>query len=154
MLRTLLTTGMALLLLSLPASDTADETPKETKPKETKPKETKPKETKPSGRPLSKEELMKKKLELSQQMLAALAINDLDKTAQLAEGLLDVRRALSWRVIKTEMYDALSDDYARALTGIIKAAKEKNYESAKLNYLGMTMSCFNCHTYVRDRKDS
>jgi hypothetical protein len=87
-------------------------------------------------------------------MLGALSVNDLEKAGKLAEGLLDVRSGLSWRVIKTEMYETLSDDFARSLKGIVKAAKEKNYESAKLNYMGMTMSCFNCHTYVRDRKDS
>jgi hypothetical protein len=137
------------VLLILPAPGTADETPKDGKPKDGKSKDGKPK-----AAPLSKEELMKKKLELSQQMLGALSVNDLDKAGKLAEGLLNVRSALSWRVIKTEMYDTLSDDFARSLKGITKAAKEKNYEAAKLNYLGMTMSCFNCHTYVRDRKDS
>jgi len=151
MLRKLITIGLAVLLGLLPASGNAEDSPKD---KDAKPKTGKPKDAKPKERPLSKEELMKKKLELSQQMLAALAVNDLDKTAQLAQGLLDVRSALSWRVIKTEMYDALSDDYARALKAILKAAQDKNVESAKLNYLGMTMSCFNCHTYVRDRKDS
>ena len=28
--------------------------------------------------------------------------------------------------------------------------KDKNLEAAKLNYLGMTLACFHCHTYVRD----
>jgi hypothetical protein len=139
MRRCLFTVGISLVLLSLPAPDLTAADPK-AKDKE--------------ARPLTKEELMKKKLELSQQLLGALSINDLEKSSKLAEGLLDVRNALSWRVIKTEMYDTLSDDFARALKGIVQAAKDKNYESAKLNYLGMTMSCFNCHTYVRDRKDS
>jgi len=33
-----------------------------------------------------------------------------------------------------------------------KAAKDKNLEQAKLSYLGMTLCCFNCHTYVRDQR--
>lgn len=108
----------------------------------------------PKARPKSKEELMKRKLELSQGLLASLTLNDLTKAGRQAKDLLEVRKEIAFKVIKSEMYETLSDDFARAAQQIVKAAADDNREAAKLAYLGMTMSCFNCHTYVRDRKDS
>lgn len=97
---------------------------------------------------------MKRKLELSQGLLASLTLNDLTKAGRQAKDLLEVRKEIAFKVIKSEMYETLSDDFARAAQQIVKAAADDNREAAKLAYLGMTMSCFNCHTYVRDRKDS
>ncbi|MGL4555479.1 MAG: hypothetical protein ACRC33_30285, partial [Gemmataceae bacterium] len=107
----------------------------------------------PKERPKTKAELMKRKLELGQQLLASLTGNDLAKAGKEASELLAVRKEIAWKVIRSEMYEALSDDFARSAQQIVKAAKDDNLEAAKLAYLGMTMSCFNCHAYVRDKKD-
>jgi hypothetical protein len=110
----------------------------------------------PAGKakPKTTAELMKRKLELGQQLLASLTTNDLARASKQAKELLEVRKEASWKAVKSEMYDTLSDDFARAAQQIIKAAKDDNREAAKLAYLGMTMACFNCHTYIRDRKDT
>jgi hypothetical protein len=106
----------------------------------------------PKEKPRTKQELMKRKLELGQQLLASLTMNDLGKASKQAEELLRIRKDPAWKVFKSPEYEALSNDFNRTAEGIIKASKEKNLEAAKLHYLGMTMACFNCHTYVRDRK--
>ncbi len=95
-------------------------------------------------------ELMAKKLELSQKILAALVMNDLDKAAKHAEGLLQVRKDISFMIIKTKDYEFWGDEFTKSAEKIIKAAKEKNFDTAKLGYLEMTLNCFHCHTYVRD----
>ena len=95
-------------------------------------------------------ELMRRKLDYAQQLLEALALNDLDKAEKSAAGLIRVRKEVAWMVVKTKEYEVWSDEFNRNLDGVIKAAKDKNLEAAKLSYLGMTMSCFHCHTYVRD----
>jgi hypothetical protein len=43
-----------------------------------------------------------------------------------------------------------SEEFTIAAEDLIKAAKSRNLEAAKLQYLGMTMACFHCHTYTRD----
>lgn len=98
--------------------------------------------------------LMKKKLEYNQKVLEALTLNDLKKVAEEAQNLVQVRKEAGFRAIKTPEYEMFADDFQRAADAMIKAAREKNLEAAKLHYLGMTLSCFNCHAYVRDVKKS
>jgi hypothetical protein len=43
-----------------------------------------------------------------------------------------------------------SNDFRFNAETLIQNAKDKNLEGAKLAYLGMTLSCFHCHAYVRD----
>jgi len=102
--------------------------------------------------PKKVQELMHKKLEYSQKVLEGLAINDLKTVIENAEELRRVRKEAAWRVIPTAEYELWGDEFNRSLEGMIKAAKDKNLEAAKLDYLGMTMACFHCHTYVRDMK--
>jgi len=108
----------------------------------------------PKEKPKTKQELMKRKLELGQQLLASLSLNDLGKAAAQAQELLVIRKNPAWKVHKTETYELFSAQFSRSAEGIVKASKDKNLEAAKLHYLEMTMTCFNCHTYVRDMKES
>lgn len=107
---------------------------------------------KPKPRPLTTAELMKKKLELSQQLLASLTLNKLSEAGKQADALLKLPDDPAWKVKKTGLYTAFSEEFTRSLKGISSAAKDKNLEKAKLHYLGLTMTCFNCHSYVRDPK--
>jgi hypothetical protein len=105
------------------------------------------------ARPKTRQELMKRKLELSQKLLESLTLNDLAKAGEQAKELLAIRKDPAWKVFKTEIYEEFSSQFSRSAEGIVKASKEKNLEAAKLHYLGMTLGCFNCHSYVRDRKE-
>jgi len=96
--------------------------------------------------------LMRRKLENSQKILEALTLNDLDAAGRHASDLLKLRKDPNFRVIKTPEYELWSDQFTRSAEDLIKAAKDKNLEAGKLSYLGMTLSCFHCHTYVRDFK--
>jgi hypothetical protein len=99
-------------------------------------------------------ELMEKKLKHAQQLLAALVHNDLKKAGKEAEELQRVRKQAGWFIYQTKDYEMWSDEFATSAEQIIKAAKDGNPDSAKLGYLQMTMTCFNCHTYVRDLGDT
>jgi hypothetical protein len=106
----------------------------------------------PKVKPKTKKELMKRKLVLGQELLASLTLNELDKAAAQAEELLALPRDPAWKMVKTEAYQGYISDFKRATQGIIQASKDRNLEAAKLNYLGLTMTCFHCHAYVRDGK--
>ena len=97
-------------------------------------------------------ELMRRKLDNAQKVLEALALNDLQGAAKHSEELIKIRKEAAFKIVKTVEYEIWSDEFDRAAMGIVKAAKDKNLEAAKLSYLGMTMACFHCHTYVRDLK--
>jgi hypothetical protein len=97
--------------------------------------------------------LMGKKLDHSQKLLAALVTNKLDEAGKEAENLIKIRKEVAWMIHKTKEYELWSDEFNRSAEKIIKAAKDKNPDAAKLGYLEMTQSCFHCHTYVRDLGD-
>ena len=99
------------------------------------------------------QELMSKKTGHSQKVLDALMKNDMAAAAQHAEELLRIRKEAAWYLVKTDVYELWSDQFAASAEKIMGAAKEKNYEVAKLGYLEMTMVCFNCHAYIRDLPD-
>ena len=42
------------------------------------------------------------------------------------------------------------NDFTKSAEKIVQGAKDLNLDTAKLGYLEMTLTCFNCHTYVRD----
>jgi len=115
----------------------------------------KPPDKKADAKPDRKKvkELMSQKTTHSQKVLESLMKNDLPAAAKHAEELVRVRKEAAWFVVKTEVYKLWSDQFSSGAEKIIKAAKEKNPEVAKLGYLEMTMVCFNCHSYVRDLGD-
>ncbi len=98
-------------------------------------------------------ELMDKKLELSQKLLAALVINDLDKAQLHAQALQKIREDAAWIVVNTDDYKIWSREFATCNEKIIKATRDKNQDAAQLGYLELTMTCFHCHAYVRDLGD-
>jgi hypothetical protein len=109
----------------------------------------------PAKKPEKKtvKELMGRKLEHSQKLLSAQVTNDLDKAGREAEALIRVRKEVAWMIYKTKDYDIWSNEFNTSAEKIVKASKEKNLDVAKLAYLEMTMTCFHCHTYVRDLGD-
>jgi hypothetical protein len=79
--------------------------------------------------------------------------NDLGKASSQAQQLIRIRKDPAWKVLKTATYEEFSSQFNRSAGMLIKASKDKNLEAAKLHYLEMTLTCFRCHTYVRDLKD-
>ena len=96
------------------------------------------------------QELMAQKTGHSQKVLDALMKNDMAAAARHAEELLRIRKEAAWYLVQTDVYHLWSDQFTASAEKIIGAAKEGNYEVAKLGYLEMTMICFNCHAYIRD----
>jgi hypothetical protein len=116
------------------------------------PKRSTPDDKKAAPKPDRKKvrELMGQKAEHVHKLLDALMKNDLAEAGKQAEELLRIRKEASWYLVKTDVYNLWSSQFTADAEKIVKAAKEKNFEVAKLGYLEMTMTCFHCHTYLRD----
>jgi hypothetical protein len=95
-------------------------------------------------------ELMFRKLENSQKLLAAICLNDLDSVTKHGQTLIQLSKEAEWKVYKTPQYEMNSEDFRSTAEKLVSNAKEKNLEGAKLAYLEMTLTCFHCHKYVRD----
>jgi hypothetical protein len=93
--------------------------------------------------------IMHLKLEYSQAILAALAIEDFDKLAQNAQNLSLLSLESNWNVLTTEEYIQQSAAFRRACGVIQEAAHEKNVDRAALGFMDLTVRCVECHKYLR-----
>jgi hypothetical protein len=93
---------------------------------------------------------MRKKLEATQKLMEGLAIEDYELIGQGARQLEGISAAADFAVVKEALYTQHADEFRRTVAKIQKGAKEKRLDSAALGYMDMTMSCIECHKFVRN----
>ncbi len=94
--------------------------------------------------------IMQQKLGHAQKLLEGLAIKDFAIIEKHADELGILSKRAEWLVLKTPEYTRHSDDFRRHCETMSRMAKEKNLDGCALAYVQMTMSCVNCHKYVRE----
>jgi cytochrome c556 len=104
-----------------------------------------------SKRNRAAKEFMRDKLELSQRVLEGLATEDYDLIIAKGTRLSAMSKEVDWRVFENPDYDQQSATFRRQVDSLVKAAKDKNLDSATLAYVRMTMSCVDCHKLVRGK---
>ncbi len=107
-------------------------------------------ETQPDGL----KPFMKRKLELSKNVVEALVTEDYEKLAKNAQGLSLLSMESGWNVFTTGEYVQQSADFRRAVQVIIDASHEKNIDRAALGYVNLTVRCVECHKYLRKHHPS
>jgi len=115
-----------------------------------KPAEKATEKEKPRGKKAAMQAFMRKKLEASQSVIEGLALEDFDLIAKGAKQLKTTSAAAEFLVIHDPLYSEYADDFRRIADKMEKAAKEKRIDGATLAYMDMTMSCVECHKYVRN----
>lgn len=98
------------------------------------------------------QKLMTKKLECAQKVLEGMAVNNFDLVAKNADELIQVSKAVEFRVLKTPQYEQNSNDFRRAAETLIAQAKAKNTDGVALAYVDLTLSCVRCHKHVREER--
>ncbi len=96
-------------------------------------------------------EFMREKLELSQRVLEGLATEDYDLIIAKGTSLSAMSKQADWRVFENPDYDQQSTTFRRHVNSLVKAAKDKNLDAATLAYVRVTMSCVDCHKFVRGK---
>jgi len=102
----------------------------------------------PRGR-VALKAFMRKKLESSQSVLEGLAVEDFELIAKGAKQLRATSAAAEFMVVNDPIYAQEAADFGKIIDKLAKAAKEKRLDGATLAYVDMTMSCVECHKYVR-----
>jgi len=97
-------------------------------------------------------ELMQRKLQQSQQVLAGIALNDFNKIAKHAEELIEISKTAQWRVLKTPRYEMYSNDLRKTAETMVQNAKDRNLDAATLSYVELTLTCVKCHKHVREER--
>jgi cytochrome c556 len=104
-----------------------------------------------SKRQRATKEFMRDKLELSQKVLEGLATEDYDLIIAKATKLSAMTQEADWRTFENPDYEQNSATFRRQVDALVKSARNKNLDGATLAYVRMTMSCVDCHKFVRGK---
>lgn len=92
---------------------------------------------------------MRKKLEASAQVLEGLATDDLTLVQAGARQLNELSTAERWRVSTDPMYRQFSGEFRQITQQLIQAAEDGNVDRAAMKWMDATISCLDCHRFVR-----
>lgn len=95
---------------------------------------------------------MKKKLQLTQNILAGLTEADFEKIHKNADELNFLGYVEKWLRADMPEYKRQMSQFELANLELIRQAKRKNLEGATLAYNQLTVSCVQCHKVIRDAK--
>jgi hypothetical protein len=95
---------------------------------------------------------MRQKLEHSQRVLEGITLEDFDLVSKNAKKLSAMSQEVSWRAFENPEYIRYSDAFRRNVDELTRAAAERNLDGATLAYVKVTMSCVECHKFVRGKK--
>ncbi|WP_437229874.1 hypothetical protein SH661x_001667 [Planctomicrobium sp. SH661] len=98
----------------------------------------------------SLQEFMRLKLSASEKILEGLSLEDMDLVQSGADSLNKMSTAEKWRVSNDAMYRQFSEEFQRNTSELAKAAGNDNLDQAALKWFATTMSCIECHRYVRN----
>lgn len=101
--------------------------------------------------PITTKEFMREKLKHSQKLLEALALEDYFALTQESQKLRALTDKAKWQAFQNPDYDHFSAAFRRHVDALAKAAKEKDLDAATLAYVRVTMSCVDCHKFVRGK---
>lgn len=94
---------------------------------------------------------MRDKLQLSQHILEGLTTEKYDWILTDATKLSAKLKDPGWRVLENPEYEQQSAAFRATVDALVKAARDRNLDAATLAYVRMTMSCVECHKFVRGK---
>jgi cytochrome c556 len=96
--------------------------------------------------------VMREKLTHAQRLLEAITTSDFALLERESQALSKVTSDLGWMVFKTPEYRRQSDTFLRATEDLVAAAKQHDLDLAAMHYVSLTMSCYQCHRYVKNMR--
>lgn len=94
-------------------------------------------------------EFMRQKLDASNQILEGLCTEDMALVKAGADKLGELSEAERWRVSTDAMYKQFSTDFREITLALSRAAEGDNPDRVALKWMDATMSCLDCHRFVR-----
>jgi hypothetical protein len=96
---------------------------------------------------------MKRKLQMSQQIMEGLSRGDLESVGSSARTMRTLSKIEGWaRRSDTKEYRRQLKFFDQANSEVIKQAENDNLNGATLAFTQMTVSCVACHQHLRDQK--
>jgi len=103
----------------------------------------------------TRSEFMRQKLEFSKNVLEGLSLEDYAMIEKNAKALNKLSQAAEWEVPiipNATDYVGMTTEFQRYADDLTKNAKQHNIDGATLAYLKLTLSCVQCHKFVRFAK--
>lgn len=94
-------------------------------------------------------EFMHVKLDATDQILEGLVTDDLRLLLKGADKLKEMSEAEKWRVSNDMAYRRQSEDFQHCVEKLRRAVREESLDGAALAWFDTTMSCIECHKWVR-----
>ncbi len=107
-----------------------------------------------SKTPTTNQAFMREKLARVNELLGGLAVEDFDKVAESAKTLRMISRAASWYVFDSDQYLRYSKNFQEQAADLERHAKDKNSDAAELDYMRLSMTCIECHKYMRSARQA
>jgi cytochrome c556 len=101
--------------------------------------------------PMGTKEFMREKLEHAQKVLEAITMEDFDTALARARKLSAMTQDAKWQAFQNPDYVQFSAAFRRNADALAAAARQKNIDGATLGYVRLTMSCVECHKFVRGK---
>jgi hypothetical protein len=98
---------------------------------------------------------MRQKLEFAKDVLEGLSLEQYAPIERSAKALKKLSEAAEWEVPtipNATDYIAQTTEFQRSCDDLQKQAKARNIDGATLAYLKLTMTCVQCHKFVRFAK--
>jgi hypothetical protein len=100
----------------------------------------------------TRSEFMRQKLEFAKNVLEGLSLEQYSLIEKNAKALKVLSEAAEWEVPtipNATDYVALTSEFQRHANDLAKSARQANIDGATLAYVKLTMSCVQCHKFVR-----
>jgi hypothetical protein len=95
---------------------------------------------------------MAMKLKHTQELVAALAVEDFVQLADNARALKEIGRDTLWKVSPNLKYVKYGAEFTSIAEELERHAREKDLNGATLSYVRLTLNCVECHKYLRDNR--
>lgn len=98
------------------------------------------------------QKFMRAKLTDSQKVLEGITTENFKLIEEGANHMAIMSRAQQWTVIPGPEYLQHSAEFRRCCEDLKKRAEKRNLDACALSHLQLTMSCINCHKFVRSTR--
>jgi cytochrome c556 len=105
-----------------------------------------------SGQTPATGRVMREKLGHSQKILEAILTSNFTLLERESAALAKVTETPAWSVLKGPEYMKQSEAFLKALRELRDAAQGHDLDAAAQRYTALTMTCFGCHRYMKDRR--
>lgn len=105
----------------------------------------------PARKSVVMQAFMRVKLTQAQGILEGLTVEDFDQIETNASAMFLLTKAENWKASKDPQFIEHSNEFARVAEKLAQYAKDKNLDGASLTYIQLTLTCIECHRFVRDK---